>query len=57
MKSEEKYKISFEELSRKGKEILTQQPETSYADALAQVQLLKATSQVTQSSKKGKTTS
>jgi len=51
------YKISLEQLSLKGRELLAKQSETSYAKALAQIQLLKKNSKVGQSSKKGGQTS
>jgi hypothetical protein len=54
MSLKEIYRISLEELSLKGREIIAQQSETSYAKALAQIQLLKANSKVGQSSKKGR---
>jgi hypothetical protein len=38
-------KISLKELSLKNKEIIAQQPEISYTQALAQIQRLKKTSQ------------
>jgi hypothetical protein len=51
---EENLKISFEELALRGQQILAQQPEISYAEALAQVQRLKEISKVNQSSKKNR---
>jgi hypothetical protein len=45
-------KISFTELSLKGQQIIAQQPEISYAQALAQVQRLKEISKVNQSQKR-----
>jgi hypothetical protein len=54
MKPEKNFKISLEENSFRGQKILAQQSETSFAKALAQVQLLKANSRVGQSSKKNK---
>ncbi len=47
-------KISFEELALRGKKIIAQMPETSYAQALEQVQRLKEMSKVNQSSKKSR---
>jgi len=47
-------KISLTELSLRGQQIIAQQPEISYAQALAQVQRLKETSKVSQQSKKSK---
>ena len=49
---EKNLKISFEELSLRGKKIIAQQPEISYAQALEQVQRLKKNSKVNQLSKK-----
>ena len=57
MKSAKNFKISLEENSTKGKAMLAQQSATSFAKALAQVQLLKANSKVGQSSKKSKSVS
>jgi hypothetical protein len=54
MKQEENYKISLAELSLRGKEIIAQQPVTTHAKALAQVQMLKETSKVDQKLKKSK---
>jgi hypothetical protein len=50
---EKNLKISFEESSLKGKEIIARQPVTTYAQALAQVKRLKETSKVSSSLKKG----
>lgn len=50
----ENLEMSFEELALKGKEILTQQPEISYEQALAQVQRLKDMSVVNQSEKRNR---
>lgn len=47
-------KISLTELSLRGQQIIAQQPEISYAQALAQVQRLKETSKVKQSQKKSR---
>ena len=52
MKSAENWKISFTDLSLKNTQILAQQSEISYAQALAQVQRLSKTSKVSQSTKK-----
>jgi hypothetical protein len=38
MKTDKTFKISFEEMSSKGKKIMAQQPEITLAKALAQVQ-------------------
>ena len=54
MKSGKNFKISLEEMSLKGKKIIAQQSETSFAKALAQIQLLKENSKVGQSSKKNR---
>jgi uncharacterized protein YfeS len=54
MKQEEHYKISLAELSLRGEKIIAQQPATTYAKALAQVQMLKQTSKVDQKLKKSK---
>jgi hypothetical protein len=51
---EAKLKISLQELSLQGSRILAQQSETSYAQALQQVQLLNRTSKVKPSSKKSR---
>jgi hypothetical protein len=52
MKSEKNFKISLTENDRKGRLMLAQQSETSYEKAMAQIQLIKASSKVGQSSKK-----
>jgi len=57
MSPKKNYKISLEELSLKGRDLLAKQSETSYAKALAQIQLLKKNSKVGQSSKKSGQTS
>ena len=57
MAPKKNYKISLEELSMKGRELLAKQSETSYAKALAQIQLLKTSLKVGQSSKKSRRTS
>lgn len=57
MKSGKDFKISFEELSLRGKKIIEQRSETSFAKALAQIQLLKAKSKVEQFPKKGRLSS
>jgi uncharacterized protein YfeS len=44
MKQEENYKISFAENSRRGKQIISQQPVITYEQALAQIQMLKQAS-------------
>lgn len=49
-----KLKISFQELSLKGAQIIAQQSEISYASALQQVLRLKQNSKVTQSLKKNR---
>lgn len=54
MKSKGNYKVSFAKMYSKGKEMLAQQPETTYAAALEQVERLKKNSKVNQSSKKMK---
>jgi hypothetical protein len=54
MKREENYKISLAELSLRSKQIIAQQPVTTYAKALAQVQMLKETSNVSQKLKKSR---
>ena len=46
MKSGKNFKISLEEMSLKGKKIIAQQSEISFAKALAQIQLLKENSKV-----------
>jgi hypothetical protein len=51
MKSGKSFKISLEEMSFKGKKIIAQQSEISFAKALAQIQLLKKNSKVAQLSK------
>ncbi|MEX6686142.1 hypothetical protein QTN47_01480 [Danxiaibacter flavus] len=51
MKSGKNFEISLEELSSRNRRILAQQSETSYAEALKQVQQLKANSKVGQSLK------
>ena len=48
MKSGKNFKISLEEMSLKGKKIIAQQSEISFAKALAQIQLLKKNSKVAQ---------
>lgn len=50
----ENLRISFEEAALRGLRILAQQPATTYAKALAQVQWLKETSKVTSLSKKSR---
>jgi len=57
MASEKNFKISLEENSRRGAQILAQRSGISFAKALAQVQLLKANSKVKQSSKKSRSAS
>lgn len=52
--SKKNYRISLEELSLKGRKIIAQQSEISYAKALAQIQLLKANSKVEQPLKKSR---
>ncbi|SDC31160.1 hypothetical protein SAMN04487894_1022 [Niabella drilacis] len=52
MKSATNFKISLEELSLRNRKIIARQSETSYAQALKQVQQLKANSKVGQSLKK-----
>jgi len=54
MESEKNFKISLEEMSLKGKKIIAQQSEISFAKALAQIKLLKENSKVAQSSKKSR---
>jgi hypothetical protein len=54
MKQEENYKISLAESALRGKQIIAQQPVTTYAKALAQVQMLKEASIVSQKLKKSK---
>jgi len=54
MKSGKNFKISLEEMSSKGKKIIAQQSEISFAKALAQIQLLKKNSKVAQLSKKNR---
>jgi uncharacterized protein YfeS len=54
MKQEENYKISLAELSLRSKQIIAQQPVTTYAKALAQVQMLRQTSKIDQKLKKSK---
>lgn len=54
MKSGKNFKISLEEMSSKGKMIIAQQSEISFAKALAQIQLLKENSKVAQSAKKNR---
>jgi hypothetical protein len=54
MKSGKNFKISLEEMSLKGKKIIAQQSEISFAKALAQTQLLKKNSKVAQLSKKNR---
>jgi len=48
-----KLKISLQELSLRGRQIIAQQSGISYVQALQQVQRLRRNSKVTQSSKKG----
>jgi len=50
----DKMKVSFEEMSLRGKLIIAQQSEIHYADALQQVQRLKKISKVTHSLKKSR---
>ena len=57
MKSGKNFKISFEELSSRGREIIAQQSEISLLKALEQIELLKKNSKVGQSSKKGRSIS
>jgi hypothetical protein len=52
MKQKENLRISFEEASSKGAQIIAQQSATSYVQALAQVQQLRENSKVSSSSKK-----
>ena len=54
MKQEENYKISLAELSFSNRQIIAQQPVTTYVKALAQVQMLKEASIVSQKLKKNK---
>ena len=54
MKQEENYKISLAELSLKGKQIIAQQQETTYAKALSQIEMLKQTSTISQKLKKSR---
>jgi len=54
MKSGKNFKISLEEMSLKGKKIIAQQSEISFAKALAQIQLLKKNSKVAPLSKKNR---
>jgi hypothetical protein len=54
MKSGKNFKISLEEMSMKGKKIIAQQSEISFAKALAQIQLLNKNSKVAQLSKKNR---
>jgi len=49
-----KLKVSFEEMSLRGKQIIASQSEITYAIALEQVQRLKKISKVTPSSKKNR---
>jgi len=51
---EKDLKISFAEMSLRGKKIISQQPEITYADALEQVQRLKANSLINQELRKGR---
>ena len=51
MTPEKNLKISFTEMSLRGKEIIARQSETSYEEARAQVQRLRKTSKVSQSLK------
>jgi len=46
--------ISFKESLLKGKQIISQQPEISFAEALAQIQRLKKTSNSNPQSKKSR---
>jgi hypothetical protein len=57
MKSAKNFKISFEELSSRGSRIIAQQSEISFAEALEQIQRLKANSKIGQSLKKSRTNS
>lgn len=57
MKSEKNFNISFEELARRGQQVLAQRSEVSLSQALEQIRLLKANSKVGQSSKKSRTDS
>ena len=54
MKSGKNFKISLEEMSLKGKKIIAQQSEISFAKALAQILLLKKNSKVAKLSKKNR---
>jgi hypothetical protein len=54
MKQNSNFKISFEEASLRGLQIIAQQSATSYVQALAQVQRLKETSKVSFSLKKNR---
>jgi hypothetical protein len=54
MKQNSNFKISFEEASLRGLQIIAQQSATSYVQALAQVQRLKETSKVSSSLKKNR---
>ena len=54
MKSGKNFKISLEEMSLKGRKIIAQQSEISFAKALAQIELLKKNSKVAQPSKKSR---
>ncbi len=55
--SEANFKISFRELSYRNSRILAQQSAISFAQAFQQVQRLKKTSKVKDSSKKGSSNS
>ncbi len=57
MIQEKNWKISLEELSLRGKQIIAQQPAITYVQALAQVQQLKKTSSISQKSKKSRVNS
>jgi hypothetical protein len=50
----DKLQLSFQELSLKGAQIIAQQSEITFAKALQQIQWLKQTSKVMQSSKKSR---
>jgi len=52
--SRKNLQMSLEERSLRGKKIIAQQPEISYAQALAQVQWLKEVSKVEQLKKKSR---
>jgi hypothetical protein len=54
MKQNSNFKISFEEASLRGLQIIAHQSATSYVQALAQVQRLKETSKVSSSLKKNR---